>query len=430
MDHDPELALAPSRAIWLQETLFADVRKLLTAELGGIGPAFALVDLDDGGLRGAAVDAATGQCLIELNDNTLHSASFDRAMADHLVRTGRARMPATPEWARELIGMMAQARTLLGTTEATFVMGKQDVGLLRVTRADVEAALNPSTVRAISVARSVALASPSPICAVVVMSHHVEWPGLTDEMSKAFAGQLPVLSIRASLTPVRQGKHSRGSDSSERRGFPFPVPAYVPETRTEPTPMPVQSAAKTRSATVLGKAESGKAESEKAEPATESPKTTVSDLLPDPLPEPFPGPIIEPPPVPDVRAADRRRKQNRFVMAAAAAIAAVIVAGGITAAVGPWREDAAGLESQRYLTAPTSSGSTAATSTSALPVTPTNPPINTRAALAPIVSYTTPPPPPPTTRRTTQRPRQNPIPNPLPNTIPNPIPGQPPIVLP
>jgi hypothetical protein len=420
VDHDPELALAPSRVIWLQETLFADVRKLLTTELGVIGPAFALVDLDDGGLRGAAVDAATGQCLIELNDNTLHSASFDRAMADHLVRTGRARMPATPEWARELIGMMAQARTLLGTTEATFVMGKQDVGLLRVTRADVEAALNPSTVRAISVARSVALAAPSPICAVVVISHHVEWPGLTDEMSKAFAGQLPVLSIRASLTPVRQGKHSRGSDSSERRGFPFP--AYVPKTRTEPTPMPVQPAAKAVSGTTV----SGKPDE------SELPKTTVSDLLPDPLPEPFPGPIVEPPRVPDVRTADRRRKQNRLVMAAAAAIAAVIVAGGITAAVGPWREDAAGLESQRYLTAPTSSGSTASTSTSALPVTPTNPPINTRAALAPIVIYTTPPPPPPppTTRRTTQRPRQNPIPNPLPNTIPNPIPGQPPIVLP
>ncbi|PXW35639.1 UNVERIFIED_CONTAM: hypothetical protein DES50_101585 [Williamsia faeni] len=394
LDHDPQRALAPSRMIWLHEALFADIRNLLTTELGGIGAAFALVDLDDGGLRGAAVDAETGQCLIELNDNTLHSASFDRAMADHLVRSGRARMPATPEWARELIGMMSQARTLLGTSEATFVMGKQDVGLLRVTREDVEEALNPSAVRAISVARSVSLASPSPVFAVVVMSHHVEWPGLIDEISRAFNGQLPVLPIRASPAPARQGRHSRSADQAERGVMSFPVPM----------PLPVQP---TR-------------------------RAAVADPLPDPLPEPFPAPIVDPVPVvSDARAADRRRKQNRLVMTAAAVIAAVIVAGGIIAAVSPWREDTSGPESQRYLTAPTSGSASNPTTTPALiPTTTTIPPINTKAALAPIVIYTTPTPtptptpaPPPTSRRTTPLPPRQ-------NTIPNPIPGQPPIVLP
>lgn len=375
VDRDPGQSHAPSRVIWLEEPLLRDIRELLAATTGQVGPAFTLIDLDENGLRGAAVDAETGQCLIELNDHTLHVAAFDRAIADYLVRTGKAQMPETADWARELVDMMPQARLLLGSSAGTFLMGKAHVGLLRVTRADLDEALAPSIVRAISVARSVAIASPASVTATVMMPNHSAWPGLIEALGAALSAgpgpQIPVMPLRnaAVLKPAetpRPGKHARPSEPE----LPAPVPAPI-------LPAPVLP-----------------------------PHGLVS------------APIA---PTPDPVAAAGRTRQNRLVLLGAAFVSVLIVVGCATLLATPWRDDAGEPQSQRYLTTPDPT----VTSTSVTPApssTPVIPPINVSAALAPIVSYTTPPPPPPTTRRPAPRPRQN--------TIPNPIPGQPPIVLP
>ncbi len=99
--------------IWLDPSLLRTVRDLLHSASGQVGPAFALIDLDDGGLRGAAVDSATGQCLMQLDDHDLQGRAFDRSVADYLVRTGKAPMPENPEWARELLDLMTKARSAL-----------------------------------------------------------------------------------------------------------------------------------------------------------------------------------------------------------------------------------------------------------------------------------------------------------------------------
>ncbi|WP_207837023.1 hypothetical protein [Williamsia soli] len=362
----------PSRVIWLEESLLRDVRELLMATVGHVGPAFTLIDLDENGLRGAAVDAATGQCLIELNDHTLQATAFDRAIADYLVRVGKAQMPETAEWARELLDLVPQARMLLSTSPGTFVMGQQYVGLLRVTRADLDEALGASIVRAVSVARSVSIASPLPVTAAVVMPNHVEWPGLLDGLGVALSGAVPptmaVAPLKNPHSTVRPSRHARAVDGEAAAAVPLPATQL-------PFPPPP----------------------------------------PSPPPASVPAPAIEPAVTAD------RRKQNRLVLVGAALLSVLILVGGTTLVTTPWRDDATQPQSQRYLTTPDPTGATI-TTTTAPSSTPAVPPINTAAALAPVVKYTTPPPPPPTTRRPAPRPRQN--------TIPNPIPGQPPIVLP
>lgn len=371
----------PSRVIWLEEPLLRDIRELLTTTVGHVGPAFTLIDLDENGLRGAAVDAQTGQCLIELNDHTLQAPAFDRAIADYLVRIGKAQMPETAEWARELLDLMPQARLLLSTSPGTFLMGKQHVGLLRVIRADLDEALGASLVRAVSVARSVSIASPLPITAAVVMPNHTQWPGLLDALGSALSGvvppAMPVAPLKNPLSTLRPSRHARPSDGEVE-------PALPPQLPTTQLPLP---------------------------PPTHVP---VPSLPPVSAPA-----ALTPPPQ---AVPTDRRKQNRLVLVGAALLAVLIVVGGATLVTTPWRDDATQPQSQRYLTTPDPTGTSTTTTTSPTS-TPVVPPINTSAALAPVVKYTTPPPPPPpTTRRPAPRPRLN--------TIPNPIPGQPPIVLP
>lgn len=379
VDREPGQSRAPSRVISLEKPLLADIRDLLVASTGKIGAAFTLIDLDEHGLRGSAVDAETGHCLIELNDHTLHAQAFDRAIADYMVRSGKAQMPETAEWARELVDLMPQARLLLGTSVGTFLMGKTHVGLLRVTRADLDEALAPSIVRAISVARSVAIASPAPVQAAVMMPNHSAWPGLTAALGTALSDgpgpHIPVVPLKNPSVPPRSGRHAR-------------PPEPDPSTSLLTLPPAV-------SAPVL--------------PARLSPLGLVSsptEVLSDPA------------------AVVGRQKQNRLILVGAALVSVLIIVGCAALLAAPWRDDAGEPRSQRYLTPPDSTViSTSPPSTPS--TTPAVPPINVSAARAPIVKYTTPPPPPPpstTTRR--------PAPRPPRNTIPNPIPGQPPIVLP
>jgi hypothetical protein len=351
--------------IWLDPSLLRTVRELLQSSTGQVGPAFALIDLDDGGLRGAAVDADTGQCLMQLDDHDLQGHAFDRTIADHLVRTGKAPMPENSEWARELLDLMAKARLTLSRSDGTFVMGHQHVGMLRVTRSDLDEALAPAAARAVSLARSIAVGSPAPVTAVVLMPDHVIWPGLHFALGSALH-DLPVVALQEDAPLAVPGRHAR------------PEPVVEPAVAAAPAP-----------------------------PALPEPKD--------------------------------RRRQNRLVLVGAALVAALIVVGGTTLVTTPWRDDTGQPRSQRYLSTPESSstGSAGTGSDGAAPTRtpatittppatsdPVLPPINTEAARAPVMSYTTPPPePPPTTRRTTR-------PAPAPNTIPNPIPGLPPILLP
>jgi hypothetical protein len=340
--------------IWLDPSLLRTVRDLLRSASGQVGPAFALIDLDDGGLRGAAVDSDTGQCLMQLDDHDLHSRAFDRTVADFLVRTGKAPMPENAEWARELLDLMTKARSALSRSDGTFVMGHQYVGMLRVTRTDLDEALAPAVARAVSVARSIAAGSPAPVTAVVLMPDHVIWPGLQTALA-AGLHDLPVLAMNADVPLAVPGRHAR------------PAPVIEPEVVAPP-------------------------------------------LVAEPAPEPV----------------DNRR-QNRLVLIGAALLAGLIVVGGATLVAAPWRDDTGQPQSQRYLSAPDSSGVASQTSTTTPAPTssvPSLPPVNTQAALAPVILYTAPPPPPPPPT-TTRRPAR-----PAPNTIPNPIPGLPPIVLP
>lgn len=347
--------------IWLDPSLLRTVRDLLHSASGQVGPAFALIDLDDGGLRGAAVDSATGQCLMQLDDHDLQGRAFDRSVADYLVRTGKAPMPENAEWARELLDLMTKARSALSRSDGTFVMGHEYVGMLRVTRTDLDDALAPAVARAVSVARSIAAGSPAPVTAVVLMPDHVIWPGLQAALT-AGLHDLPVLAMHADVPLAVPGRHAR------------PAPVVEPE----PEPQLVQEA------------------------------------------EPAPSPV------------DNRR-QNRLVLIGAALLAGLIVVGGATLVAAPWSEDTGQPQSQRYLRTPETSTAVSATpgpaqsptTASSVPTTTPLPlpPINTEAALAPVMRYTAPPPPPPPT--TTRRPAR-----PAPNTIPNPIPGLPPILLP
>ena len=340
--------------IWLDPSLLRTVRDLLHSASGQVGPAFALIDLDDGGLRGAAVDSDTGQCLMQLDDHDLQGRAFDRSVADYLVRTGKAPMPENAEWARELLDLMTKARSALSRADGTFVMGHDHVGMLRVTRTDLDEALAPAVVRAVSVARSIAAGSPAPVTAVVLMPDHVIWPGLQAALTTGLH-ELPVLAMHADVPLAVPGRHAR----------PAPV--------VEPEPEPVREV----------------------------------DMAPPPV--------------------DNRR-QNRLVLIGAALLAGLIVVGGATLVAAPWSEDTGQPQSQRYLRTPETSTevsqapSQSPTTASEVPTT-TLPPINTEAALAPVMRYTAPPPPPPPT--TTRRPAR-----PAPNTIPNPIPGLPPILLP
>ncbi|WP_146240581.1 hypothetical protein [Williamsia limnetica] len=369
---EPGRTRSPSRVIWLEESLLREIRELLATTIGHVGPAFALVDLDENGLRGAAVDAETGQCLIELNDHTLNASAFDRTIADYLVRIGKAQMPETAEWARELLDLMPQARLLLSGSPGTFLMGKQHVGLLRVTRTDLDEALGASIVRAVSLARSVSIASPLPVTAAVVMPNHTEWPGLLDALGAALSGAVPptmaVAPLKNPSSTLRPSRHARPQEEEPSPALPPPPAQHLPPPAAQRPPAQAQA------------------------------------------------PQFSP-----TASADRRR-QNRLVLVGAALLSVLIVVGGATLVTTPWRDDTTQPQSQRYLTTPDPTVTNTPTTTTPSS-TPAVPPINTSAALAPVVRYTTPPPPPPpTTRRPAPRPRQN--------TIPNPIPGQPPIVLP
>jgi hypothetical protein len=347
-----------------------------------------MVRLDDNGLRATAIDAESGDHLVELTEPLVDPAALDRMLADHLVRTGRAHSPVTRSEAHELLGLMPLVRIKLAGASGAFVIGRNSVGLVQVTHHDLDEALAPALARAASLARSVAIGSPAQVTAVVVMPGHTRWPGLLDGLTAAMGsertGRLPVVALRSA--PLRQSLGRHDAEWST-----------------------------TASANTL------------------TPSRRTRFYLPAPSD-------------PDPAEAAKIRKQNRKVLAGAVA-AALIAIGGAAAWAAPWQASEH-LVSRPLGIGQTSDspvGGTAtpppAQPTSTNPPTPPAvviPPIDTALALAPVVEYEAPSPPSATTTvprtpppRTPAQPRANP-PTMVdaPAAIPNPIPGLPPILLP
>lgn len=343
--------------IWLDPSLLRMVRDLLHSEFGQVGPAFALIDLDDGGLRGAAVDSATGQSLMQLDDHDLQGRAFDRSVADYLVRTGKTPIPENAEWARELLDLMTKARSALSRSDGTFVMGHEYVGMLRVTRTDLDEALAPAVTRAVSVARSIAAGSPAPVTALILMPDNVVWPGLQAALTTGLH-DLPVLAMHADVPLAVPGRHARPAPVVE----PEPGPQSGEE--AEPAPSPVDNRRQnqlvlTGAALLAGLIVIGGA-------------TLVT------------APWSE----------DTGQPQSQRYLRTPETSTTVSATPG-----------------------PAQSPTTASSAPTTTP--PPLPPINTEAALAPVMRYTAPPPPPPpTTTRRPARPAPNTIPNPIPGLPP------------
>ncbi len=374
----------------LAAPLLAEIRGALADITSAAGwPAFVLVRLDDTGLRASAVDAETGERLTELSEPLVGPAALDRMLADHLVRTGRAKSPETKSEALELIGLMPLVRIKLAGASGAFVIGRNSVGLVRVTHHDLDEALAPALSRAASLARSVAIGSPQQVTSLVVMPGHTRWPGLLEGLTAAMGservGRVPVVALRSA--PARQSLGRHDADWSTNPD----VGAIAPNRRAR-------------------------------------------FYLPAPA-------------APDPEETKKIRTQNRKVLAGAVA-AALIAIGGAAAWAAPW-QDADHVESrplsiERVLQGPadppspttpapqTPSASQTTPRSPVVPPTTVIPPIDTARALAPAVQYEAPPPPtstPPSAAQPPPAPRLVP-PAPAPRTLPNPIPGLPPILLP
>lgn len=388
---DPDVNEVRARG-HLAAPLLAEIRGALADITSAAGwPAFVLVRLDDTGLRGSAVDAETGERLTELCEPLVEPAALDRMLADHLVRTGRAKSPATRSEALELIGLMPLVRIKLAGASGAFVIGRNSVGLVQVTHHDLDEALAPALARAASLARSVAIGSPKRVTSVVVMPGHTRWPGLLDGLTAAMGservGRLPIVALRA--VPLRQSLGRHDAEWSTNAG----AGAIVPNRRTR-------------------------------------------FYLPAPA-------------EPDPEEAKKIRTQNRKVLAGAVA-AALIAIGCAAAWAAPWQGsehvESRPLSIERVLEGPAGGDAPATPAPQqnsptqvpdASPVEPPTvsiPPIDTARALAPIVEYEAPAPPistPPPPAPRAPGPRPNP-PAPVDGRVvlPNPIPGLPPIVLP
>lgn len=367
----------------LAAPLLAEIRGALADITSAAGwPAFVLVRLDDTGLRGTAVDAETGERLIELSEPLVGPAALDRMLADHLVRTGRANSPVTRSEAHELIGLMPLVRIKLAGASGAFVIGRNRVGLVQVTHRDLDEALAPALSRAASLARSVAIGSPEEVTAVVVMPGHTRWPGLLEGLTAAMgserAGKLRVVALRAA--PLRQSLGRHDADWSKKA------------------------------------------------PAVIAPNRRTRFYLPAPS---------EPDPV----EAARQRTQNRRVLVGA--VAAALVAIGCAAAwAAPWqggeRLESRPFSIERAIADPAEqpAPTTPLTQPKQPPTPAPAPSFDTAEALAPVVEYeapspptTNPPPSAPPPAPAAPRPNQ-PSPVDAPIVIPNPIQGLPPIVLP
>ncbi len=360
--------------------------RMSTAGLGTDG-AFALVQFDADGLRGAAVETRSGRHGEEREDTSLRPVDLDYAIADHLVRDARAARPEHAEQVRELLALVAEARTRLASADGTFVMGREYYGLLRVSRGDLAECLAPHVDRVREFSRSILLTSPlSPTC-VVLTPEHVQWPGLDAALAQA---GVPTIALGEQASP-RGSRHRRGADVDEAPRATSPTssrepssvefaaqpdaqppgarpgvlqhtadhhellptrppepPMFVDDTPTDVLP-PIRLApvvrggfaplagspddpmlgAPPRQSTGRGFVGVASGPAYTSYPARIAPPRSV--VMSGPL-----SPVLDLPEEPDVAVAEvRRRRTNRYVLSAAAAVALVAI-GAAAVMTAPW----------------------------------------------------------------------------------------------
>ncbi|GGF12941.1 hypothetical protein [Williamsia phyllosphaerae] len=206
-----ERALDSDPAV-LDDTVLRDIR----ARLGAAGladcAAFVLVELCDRGLQATVVDAGTGSRVAERGDDALSPRMLDRAVADHLVRTGRVERPESDEWVDELLHLVTGLRTTLATADGAFAMGTAHVGLVRVSRRDLVVALHPHLMVAAALWRSAAADFEPPVGAVVFLPDHRRWPGLFESLAQN--ASIPAVAVEDEVVPQGRGRARHGAPAA------------------------------------------------------------------------------------------------------------------------------------------------------------------------------------------------------------------------
>ncbi|MGJ0118246.1 hypothetical protein ACQ7HM_03470 [Williamsia sp. MIQD14] len=464
----------------LDESLLHEVRQTLAAAGVTDCAAFVLVELNEGGLRTAVVDASTGASLVERGDGKLCPRMLDLSMADHLVRTGRVERPASFDWATELIDLMPDIRARLAVTDGAFAMGSSHVAMFRVSRRDYYAGLQPHLLAAQSLWQAVALDSTPPVGALVFMPEHEQWPGLFPTLTHL--APIPAVALRDpgpdTATPAVGARRHEDPEPVPAppvanplppagRPVPLPVTATpapvpvpvapspsLPDRSSPPVPPPIE-------VLPAPSGHRGHAVEQGHDSLLPGARLPTGTFLPDPSPyalagatgeqdvyqpadlgERTPAPVRENPDVmhaPGPRhytppahqtrtSVDGAPVDHRRVFIGVAAVIGAAVVGGLIVGLSWLGGDS---DSPRPETA-AAQGMVA--QTSSVPVSPaptSRPPLDTRSAQAPLLRYTA---PPPVTAAPTAQPsgptRRAAPPPPRRRSIPNPIPGLPPILLP
>lgn len=467
----------------LDESLLHEVQRTLAASGITDCAAFVLVELNEGGLRTAVVDSSTGASLVERGDGKLCPRMLDLSMADHLVRSGRVERPASFDWATELIDLMPDVRARLAVTDGAFAMGASHVAMFRVSRRDYYAGLQPHLLAAQSLWQAVALNSAPPVGALVFMPEHEQWPGLFPTLSHL--APIPAVALRDpgpdTAVPAVGARRHQDDEPTDAAAVPVsaapdhdPAPAPVMPSPLPPAPLPVPAAPTAPPAPFVAavpppievlpapSGHRGHAVEQAHDSLVSGARLPTGSFLPDPSPyalagatgeqdvyrsadlgERTPAPVQEnrdvmhapgprhyTPPAHQTRAmTEGSRADHRRVLLGVAAVIGAAVVGGLIIGLSWLGGDS---DAQRPASA-AAQGMVAQTSTVPVSPAPTSrPPLDTRAAQAPLLRYT-PPPPPTADQQTAQRSaptRRAAPPPPRRRSIPNPIPGLPPILLP
>ncbi|MEE3851438.1 hypothetical protein VZC37_13915 [Gordonia sp. LSe1-13] len=439
---------------------------------------FILIDVRVEGLRIGIVDprleAVVGERLI----TTIRPDVIDRLLADHLVRTGRVEEPATDEWTSELLELASRGRARLASSDATFIMGQQNVRFFRIAQRDLDEATAPLRGEITRLCDQAIAASADPVTSVVLDSGHHRWPGLSETLGDAVT--LPVVAVAADrIVDERTRRHHEpvGEAMTEPvavtepgvpQADPVPVGSVVDAVHIE-TPVPEQVPQPNQSgdfpvawvdAVITPTTDPIAVVRDDVYPLSDTTDTYAAPYeplapylldAPTTLDDPSPRTIADTGPVtvvqtgynprewaldPDhspataptretpVRQGPIRERRHVVIRAAIALGAACVIVGlavvGVLAVTGDETSDRAEVP-------------VAAETTTPAPTRAYADPADVVEAGLPAARYTPPPPPPPPTTadeptrqqsqpRTRQQPRQR--------VIPNPIPGLPPIVLP
>lgn len=211
--------------------LRAAIRSAQRARSVDVDAPFALIHFSEAGLRLHVVDGRTGHVIDGRSLESITPASIDRLIADHLVDTGRVDAPESEEWRDELLELSRRGRVRLGTSDGTFIMGREHVRLFRVSRRDVDDATRSVMTRVESVRHE--MVDGESAASMVLTASHEQWPGLRSGLTQL--SRLPVITIddhELSADVVI------GSADDEDAVESMSAVESVPEPRPEPEPEP------------------------------------------------------------------------------------------------------------------------------------------------------------------------------------------------